>query len=87
MLVVAALIALFPLLWMLSASFMSAGESTTNPPHLIPHAATLAQYRQLFVRLNIGRAFLSSAVVAIIRRRPKRRDCSMETPAVASLAR
>jgi len=57
---------LFPLLWMLSASFMSSGEATTFPPHLLPHAATLAQYRQLFVRLNIGRAFLSSATVAIV---------------------
>ncbi len=57
---------LFPLLWMLSASFMTSGEATTYPPHLIPHAATLAQYRQMFVRLNIGRAFLSSAIVATL---------------------
>ncbi len=57
---------LFPLLWMLSASFMASGEATTFPPHLIPHAATLDQYRQLFVRLNIGRAFLSSATIAIV---------------------
>jgi multiple sugar transport system permease protein len=57
---------LFPLLWMLSASFMASGEATTFPPHLIPHAATLEQYRQLFVRLNIGRAFLSSATIAVI---------------------
>lgn len=57
---------LFPLLWMLSASFMASGEATTFPPHLIPHAATLDQYRQLFVRLNIGRAFLSSATIAVI---------------------
>jgi len=57
-------ITLFPLLWMLSASFMANGEATTFPPHLIPHAATLAQYRQLFVRLAIGRAFLSSTTIA-----------------------
>jgi multiple sugar transport system permease protein len=55
-------ITLFPLLWMLSASFMRNGEATTFPPHLIPHDATFEQYRQLFVRLNIGRAFLSSAM-------------------------
>jgi multiple sugar transport system permease protein len=58
------LLTLFPLLWMLSASFMSSGEATTFPPHMLPHAPTLAQYRQLFVRLNIGRAFMSSAIVA-----------------------
>jgi len=58
-------VTLFPLFWMLSASLMSSGEATTYPPHLIPHAATLAQYRQLFVRLNIGRAFFSSTVIAL----------------------
>ncbi|MBV9492911.1 MAG: carbohydrate ABC transporter permease [Acidobacteria bacterium] len=51
---------------MLSASFMTSGEATTYPPHLVPHAATLDQYRQLFVRLNLGRAFLSSAIIASI---------------------
>jgi multiple sugar transport system permease protein len=30
----------------------------------VPHAPTLAQYRALFGRLNIGRAFLSSTIVA-----------------------
>lgn len=61
-----AALTLFPLLWMLSASFMTSGEATTFPPHLIPHAATLDQYRHLFLRLNIGRAFLSSAIVAFV---------------------
>ena len=63
-LVLGGAITLFPLLWMLSASFMANGEATTFPPHLIPHDATFEQYRQLFVRLNLGRAFLSSAIVA-----------------------
>jgi multiple sugar transport system permease protein len=57
-------VTLFPLLWMLSASFMSNGEATTYPPHFVPHTATWTQYQQLFDRLNIGRAFLSSAIVA-----------------------
>ena len=55
---------LFPLLWMLSASFMASGEATTYPPHLVPHAATFEQYRQLFSRLSIGHAFLSSTTIA-----------------------
>jgi multiple sugar transport system permease protein len=63
-LVVGGAITLFPLLWMVSASFMASGEATTFPPHLIPHAATLLQYRQLFVRLSLGRAFLSSTTIA-----------------------
>ena len=65
-LIAGGVVTLFPLFWMLSASFMSSGEAATFPPHLVPHAATLDQYRQLFVRLNLGRAFFSSAVVAII---------------------
>ena len=64
-LIAGGLITLFPLFWMLSASFMTSGEATTFPPHLLPHHGTLAQYRELFVRLNIGRAFLSSAIVAV----------------------
>jgi multiple sugar transport system permease protein len=63
-LIAGGIITLFPLLWMLSASFMANGEATTFPPHVLPHTATLAQYRELFTRLNLGRAFLSSAIIA-----------------------
>lgn len=66
LLVAGGLLTLFPLLWMLSASFMSSGEATTFPPHLIPHAPTFAQYRALFLRLNIVRALVSSSIVAIL---------------------
>ncbi|HJQ40725.1 MAG TPA: carbohydrate ABC transporter permease [Thermoanaerobaculia bacterium] len=65
-LIAGSLLTLFPLLWMLAASFMSNGEATTYPPHVVPHAPTLEQYRQLFVRLNIGRAFFSSTVIAVV---------------------
>ncbi|MEK6373371.1 MAG: carbohydrate ABC transporter permease [Acidobacteriota bacterium] len=65
-LIAGAIVTLFPLFWMLSASVMTTGEATTLPPHIVPHAPTLAQYRELFVRLNIGRAFLSSAIVATV---------------------
>jgi multiple sugar transport system permease protein len=63
-LLVGAATTLFPLLWMFSASFMTTGEAVTFPPHLVPHAASLEQYRQLVIRLNIGRAFLSSTIIA-----------------------
>jgi multiple sugar transport system permease protein len=56
---------LFPLFWMVSASFMASGEATTFPPHLVPAAPTLNQYRELFVRLRLGRALFSSTVVAV----------------------
>lgn len=65
-LIAGAVVTLFPLFWMVSASVMTTGEATTLPPHVVPHAPTLAQYRELFLRLNIGRAFLSSAIVATV---------------------
>jgi len=63
-LAIGGVLTLIPLFWMVSASFMTSGEATTFPPHIVPHNATLAQYRELFLRLDIGRAFFSSAVVA-----------------------
>ena len=59
-----ALISLAPLLWMLSVSFMQAGEASTFPPPLLPRVATIANYRELFTREGIGRYFLNSLLLA-----------------------
>ena len=59
-----AVVALFPLLWMLSVSFMAPGEASTFPPPLIPHAPTLANYRELFAREGMGRYFANSLLLA-----------------------
>ena len=56
--------AMFPLLWMLSVSFMQQGEASTFPPPLLPAHATLANYRELFERAGMARYLLNSAVVA-----------------------
>jgi multiple sugar transport system permease protein len=53
-----------PLLWMLSASFMPAGEAMTLPPPLLPSRPTTEHYHELFARLNLGRAFLNSLLLA-----------------------
>jgi multiple sugar transport system permease protein len=66
LLIIGGVLTLFPLFWMLSASFMTRGESTMWPPHIVPHAATLVQYRELFVHLKIGRAFFSSTFIAVV---------------------
>ena len=63
-LVAGAVLTLFPLLWMVSASLMPAGEATAVPPRLLPSAVTLAHYRALFTRLDLARAFLNSAGLA-----------------------
>ncbi len=63
-LIIGALIALMPMLWMLSASFMPTGEASTYPPHLLPSKITFSHYGELFTRLNLGRYLFNSALIA-----------------------
>ena len=56
---------LFPLLWMLSASFMVSGEASTFPPPLLPAAPTLEHYRALFGTQGLGRQALNSLLVSV----------------------
>jgi len=64
-LVVGALLAAGPLLWMLSASFMSTGEANSAPPPLLPHAPTLEHYRALFTSQNLGRYLMNSTLISV----------------------
>jgi multiple sugar transport system permease protein len=61
----ASAIALFPLVWMVSVSLMSAGEASTSPPPLVPAEPTLASYRELLVRTDVGRSFANSLGLAV----------------------
>jgi multiple sugar transport system permease protein len=65
LLMVTALLTVIPLLWMISASFMPTGEATVFPPRLLPSHATLMHYRELFTRMNFGRTFTNSMIVAV----------------------
>jgi multiple sugar transport system permease protein len=65
-LIAAAAITVFPLLWMLSVSFMPDGASSVFPPPLLPDHATLANYRELFARQQMGRYFANSLIVATV---------------------
>ncbi|WP_430392205.1 carbohydrate ABC transporter permease [Dyella sp. 20L07] len=58
------LVALFPLLWMLSVSFMQPGEASALPPPLLPRHATLHNYEELFLRAGMGRYLLNSLLVS-----------------------
>jgi len=60
-----ALLALGPMLWMVAASFMPAGEANAYPPRLLPSTPTLEHYRTLFTRLDLGRNLINSAVIAL----------------------
>ena len=64
LLVAAAFIALFPLAWMLSVSFMQPGEASAFPPPLLPAHATLANYHTLFARAGMGRHLANSLLIA-----------------------
>lgn len=64
LLVGAAALTLFPLLWMVSVSFMSGGEASTLPPPLLPRHATLTNYRELFGAQDIGRHLANSLWLA-----------------------
>lgn len=64
-LVLGAFIALFPMLWMVSASLMPTGEATSAPPRFLPSRLTGEHYRALFTRLNLGRYLVNSTIVAL----------------------
>lgn len=59
-----AFVSLFPMIWMVSASFMQPGESNSYPPHILPRDPTTEHYATLFTRLNLGRSLFNSALIA-----------------------
>jgi multiple sugar transport system permease protein len=63
-LVLLALLTAFPLLWMISASLMPAGEAMMLPARLLPSRPTLDNYATLFSRLNLGRTFANTLFLA-----------------------
>lgn len=65
LLLIGSVITLIPLAWMVAASFMPAGEASTFPPRFVPSDPTLEHYRALFVRMNLGRYLLNSAVLSV----------------------
>jgi multiple sugar transport system permease protein len=60
-----ALLALLPMVWMVSASLMPTGASNAYPPRLLPEEITFEHYRALFTRLNLGRYLINSTVIAV----------------------
>jgi len=54
-----------PLLWMISASLMPAGQANAFPPPFLPREVTLDQYISLFTRLDLGRNLLNSVLLSV----------------------
>ena len=65
LLVLGALLAILPMVWMVSASLMPTGDANTFPPRLLPRTVTFEHYRDLFTRLALGRALVNSAFIAV----------------------
>jgi len=63
-LVIGAIAALMPVVWMVAASLMPPGEATALPPRLVPSDPTIEHYRAVFTRLDMGRYLVNSILVA-----------------------
>jgi len=61
-----AFVALFPLLWMLSVSFMQPGAATRVPAPIFPASPTFDNYRQLFGGIGMGRYLFNSLLIAVL---------------------
>ena len=66
LLIVGAVLALLPMVWMVSASLMPSGEASTYPPRFFPSRLTFSHYGDLFTRLSIGKYLLNSAFVSFV---------------------
>jgi multiple sugar transport system permease protein len=64
LLAIGLLLTLTPLLWMLMASLMPAGEANSYPPRLWPSTITFEHYAALFTRLDLARYLFNSALLA-----------------------
>jgi multiple sugar transport system permease protein len=64
-LALAAVLTLFPLAWMVCASFMRPGEASSYPPPVLPRSATFANYRLLFAEHGIVRQVANSFVISL----------------------
>jgi multiple sugar transport system permease protein len=66
LLIIGAVLAMLPMVWMVSASLMPSGEASTFPPRFFPSSVTFAHYTDLFTRLDLGRNLINSAFVSFV---------------------
>jgi multiple sugar transport system permease protein len=64
-LAITGLLTLVPFIWMISASFMSDGQSTVYPPSFYPAPFTIIQYNKLFIRLDVAKNLFNSIFVSV----------------------
>ena len=64
-LVLGAVVTLAPLVWMVAASLMPAGDANVLPFRFLPRRVTFEHYLALFTRLDLARHFFNSALVTV----------------------
>lgn len=65
LLIIGAVISLFPFYWMVSTSLKSSYEMFAWPPTLLPRQITFDAYRYVWETMNVPRAVFNSTVVAV----------------------
>jgi multiple sugar transport system permease protein len=65
LLLLGSVLAMLPMVWMVSASLMPEGQASAYPPRLFPREITFEHYRTLFTRLDLGRYLVNSTIVAL----------------------
>lgn len=63
-LILGLIVVIAPFVWMVLGSIKTTGELRQDPPTWLPQDPTVANYTELFDRLNFARFFFNSAVVA-----------------------
>jgi multiple sugar transport system permease protein len=63
-LLIAAIIVIFPFAWMVLTSFKYENDIVTFPPHLLPTAVTLDNYVNIWNRIPFARFFLNTVLFA-----------------------
>ncbi|MDB5542511.1 MAG: transporter permease [Devosia sp.] len=64
--IVAAVIAAFPLAWMILTSLKTPQETMQVPPVWLPGAPSLDAFTQVAEVVSLGRSFLNSAIIALV---------------------
>jgi len=65
LLIPAAIVLLFPFVWLVVTSIETPAEALRFPPDLTPHVIRLRNYPDAFAAAPFGRFFLNSAIVAV----------------------
>ncbi|MCX4830803.1 carbohydrate ABC transporter permease [Streptomyces sp. NBC_00006] len=85
LLVLGAVITVFPLLWELLTSFKSFGESVRVPPTILPAHWDFSNYQKVFDGVPFARQFVNTLVMALLRTAAQLLLCSMAAYAFARI--